>query len=66
MPRKPDYNKKLLKELKEYYDLQEMDDFGWWPDKETKDTYTLRFKDHKGRTRSIVYDKNLDSIQFFR
>lgn len=66
MSRTPNYNKKLLKELKEYYDPQEMDEFGWWPDEDKKNTYTLRFKDHKGRKRSIVYDKNCDSIQFFR
>lgn len=64
MPRTPNYNKKLLKELREYYDDHEIEEFGWWPDEDKKDYYALIFQDHKGRKRSIVFDKRLERITF--
>ena len=64
MPRTPDYNKKLVKELKKYYSEGEMDEFAWWPDVDSSSYYALVFKDHKGRKRQIQIGKENKKVAF--
>lgn len=51
------YNKLLQEKLSTYYKPDEINEFKWFSDEETVETYSFVFIDHKGNKKMLTYHK---------
>jgi hypothetical protein len=56
------HEKKVIKEVYKHYTQEQIDDFGWYPDKDNDQTYCLDFVDHTHQRKNLVLDKETGNI----
>jgi hypothetical protein len=56
------YSKKLLNKLKKHYTNEQIDDFEWYTDIESDNSYALDFIDHNRQRKNIIVTKRTGTI----